>query len=191
MSAFDSVWLVNPAKGQTIGWRLDGYLPLAALCPTRNLIGIQTRTLIRLGALLWPLCRQWQHLRQHNRDEQAHTSVCTHTLTYITAQTHTAYCFWDGHTHTHTRSHFVGAQNLSVSLSPPCSHTQCSLSLPKASGLWSKAIHSLLKAILCRWQLKATTLRPFGPFVFQVCVCKCATHVRGVKITVYLLSDKW
>lgn len=155
MSAFDSVWLVNPAKGQTIGWRLDGYLPLAALCPTRNLIGIQTRTLIRLGALLWPLCRQWQHLRQHNRDEQTHTSVCTHTLTYITAQTHTAYCFWDGHTHTHAVTLLVLRTFLSLSLPPALTHSAlCHCPRPLVYGLKQYILCWRLHCVGDSWRLQ-------------------------------------
>lgn len=65
----------------------------------------------------------------------------------------------------------------------PNSHTQCSLSLPKASGLWPTAIHSLLKAMLCMWLLKATLLMPCAPFAvcMHICVllfvCVCVLSV--------------
>ena len=148
-------------------------------------------SLFHSGSLWWPLCRQWQHLRQHHTHGSVHSHTRANTQFYIHVCSGTRRRSFHTQTHTYTLSRYTCSKSVSSSLflSSLYSHTQLSPSLPKACGLWPRAIHSLLKATMCMWLLKAKVLMPFclHPAVcMHGCVFLCACEWVRKKFTMYV-----
>lgn len=144
------------------------------------------------GSLWWLHCRQGQHLHQHDgavlTHSHKHSKQCCiwgsrNTSAFSPSQQKNPHIF---------RDFAFYLKSFSSLLLPPLrnSHTQRSLSLPKASGLWPTAIHSLLKAMLCMWLLKATLLMPSALFFLcmHICVRVCTLHTYMKLMYMYF---KW